>query len=279
MSVATAGCFLPVNFTEPASPALVGIVRRSDGTPPAAGVRVAVSGDYRDETCARASERGATDAAGFVRLRATTVRVRWIMIIPPFERFVNFYRLCVGTTTTTTTTDARPAAVYDGYVSLGYKYEDNVGAPDTVRCLEWEWQARTRLTCAGPRNRETVQTGGSWVEPGGASGYYRLITTVDEKDAGSRGVFLQWVQRSDAGVPERVRETIELPLAPRFLALEEARLWLRPGLLPCVSVASTGKSPRRFAWHNPRLVTVLELGPPGETRERASCDMRRSEEG
>jgi hypothetical protein len=222
---------------------------------------VAVTTGHRDATCARALERTTVDLAGVFRLRATTLRRRWLVLIPPIERFFNYYWLCAGAS------DAVLAMAYHGRTSLGYR---GGTAPDTVRCLEWPWQGRARVTCAGPHEKDALQAGGRWSD-GATAGFYRLIVIRNGWDARQPGVFLQWVQSSGTDAPEVVQETIALPLAPRLFEIEEARLEAAPGAPACVIVRSLGKRPRFFSPTPTFERVAAELGPPGQMRRVTAC--------
>jgi hypothetical protein len=254
-----AGCWLPIVLTEPGSPMVIGRYWQQDGSPAvAAGVAVTSRGD--DATCARALDRGTTDSMGVFQLRPTTVRQRGIWLIPPIERFGRPYWLCAGPA------DSALQMAYGGGVALG--------APDTeadsVTCLEWGWKGRTRVNCTGPGEEEAIQTASSWSGDGGR-GFYRLIV-IDKPmwDARESGVFLQWVQQSETGPRETVRETVAFPMSAKLPWIGEARFWLPGGRPPCVSVETSG--PPRSLWSGPHRERIaFELGPPGHMRRVATC--------
>lgn len=256
-ALSVSGCWLPVSFTERASPVVIGTYSQRDGTP-AAGARVAVTSHSGDATCSRASERGTTDSAGVFRLRATTARRRGLWIVPAIERFGNAYWLCAGAT------DTSLQRAYGGVVLFA------VATPtDSITCLEWSWQGRTRVTCSGPHETRALQTGGSWTEAG-ASGFYRLIVVEATWDAREPGVFLQWVQRSDTSSLETVRETVALPLVAGLIEIEEVWFWLPRGRPVCVTVDSRG-TPTRWWKDQARERVAFELGPPGQMRRVTTC--------
>ena len=122
LTLALTGCVLPLNVTESGSPALVGIIRRDDGTP-AIGARVAITNDQGRRSCAHTSARTFTDSAGVFRFPPTTRVQRWVMIVPAFERFFNWYGVCAGPT------DSVLELAYNGYVRLHY----DSGGPRSIR--------------------------------------------------------------------------------------------------------------------------------------------------
>lgn len=253
------GCVLPVDIKQPGSPTLVGMLRRSDGMP-AIGARAAIPDYYSHASCAQIRARTFTDSSGVFRFAPTTYVQHWVMLFPAFERFSNGYAVCAGPS------DSTLDRGYEGSVSLGYKAQP---ARDTLRCLEWEWQGRSRVTCTGPDAEDAIQTRGTWRDARG-TGFYRLIVVRDRVSDERLGVYLQWVQRNDSGPPERVRETIALPLAARVLTLDEAALYSTSAGV-CVSARSTGRPPHWYSLHQAELHEALLLGAPGETRANTSC--------
>ena len=244
------GC-IPVHQVEPASPPLYGRFRRADGTP-AGGARVALTSHYNDPSCAKASERAFVDSNGIFRLRPTTAVLRWLVVIPPVERFGRGYHLCAGVD------GSLVNRAYEGYVAL---WDTSTVARDSLMCQEWIWQGRSQVTCAGPKDR-ALQSGGRWSD-GAASGFYRVIVVEDNAKA-----FLQWVQRDSAGPPERVREMIELPLGKR---LTEVKLFAWPTGATCVKIRTTGPPAHWYTFWNDLRQIYLALGPPGQSHEVASC--------
>lgn len=264
LGIGVSACYLPVTFTEPASPPIGGEFRRANGLRGAAA-SVAVTGDNRDTTCTKASQRATTDSRGMFQL-GSTIRVRrGVWLVPAIEQFFSLYTLCAGTA------GAPLSMAYQGRLPLRRR---EPAPPDSLSCLEWIWQGKARVTCAGP-NEAALQRGGVWTQ-GSAVGFYRLIIAGDGLDARKPGVLLQWVQQPDTGPPEIVRATIALPLAPRLLELKEARLSAYQERPSCVSVRSTGRPLHFFSWDMNRVNVALELGPPGETRGISSCSGPRS---
>ena len=258
---AAAACYLPAGILEPAAPALVGRYLRSDGTP-AAGAVIALDIDGVDETCSEAQGRGATDSAGVFHVGATIVRRGWVMIIPPLERFFNHYTLCLG---------AADSVLHPAYSNMVRIHTPDLWAgSDTVTCQEWQWADRARVTCAGPGREEALQSGGTWADSSG-SGYYRLIVADPDDRESEPFVLLQWVERIGAGGAERVRDAMVLPMAPKVVELEAARLWLVTDRPACVSARSSGRPPRILSWGPARANPAFELGPPGERRAVRSC--------
>jgi hypothetical protein len=254
-----AGCWLPVVLTERASPTVIGRYWQHDGSA-AVGARVAVTSRHDDAICARALDRATTDSMGVFQLRPTTVRRRGIWLIPAIERFGNAYWLCAGAA------DTALQMAYGGTVWFGAP----ATTADSVACLEWSWEGRTRVTCSGPHDKRAIQTGGNWSDDGGR-GFYRLIVVEVSWDAREHGVFLQWVQQSETEPRETVRETVAFPLSANLIAIEEAWFWLPGGRPPCVSVDTRGP-PRHFlSWGPERERIAFELGPPGHMRRVATC--------
>lgn len=257
-----AGCFLPVPFTEPASPPLVGQYVSSRGMP-AVGARVALASNYKDPTCARATERRTTDSAGRFLFEATTIRRRGILLFPPFERFSNSYWICAGAD------DSTLRQVYQGSVPLGGAIK-----PDSLNCREWLWEGVTRATCSGSHDPRAFQEGGIWADSIG-TGFFRLIVDGGPRpayyDERQPGVFLQWVEAASTGREEIVRHIVELPLAPKLLELDDARLWTGSQRPACVSVESSGSPPRWWSWSNARSRVALLLGTPGQMTPVGHC--------
>jgi len=249
--VVVTGC-IPVHLVEPASPPLYGRFRRADGIP-ARGARVAVTSDYKDPTCAHASQRAVVDSNGIFRISPTKVVRRWMVVIPPVEHFGNSYQLCAGMA------DSLVHLAYNGYVLL---HDTSAVARDSLMCQEWIWQGRSHVTCGGPTDR-ALQHGGSWSD-GTASGFYRIIVVEETAKA-----FLQWVQRDSPGPAETVREMIELRLAPRLI---DVKLWSWPTGAACVRIRSSGPPAHWYTfWNDVRVNVALALGPPGVVHEVPSC--------
>jgi len=259
------GCILPISYTEGASPPLAGQYRRADGKP-VAGERVAVSPEWKDSTCSRAAQRATTDSAGRFQLDRTTIRHRWVLVFPPFERFWNSYWVCAGTA------DSTLHPLYAGRGPL------NRQAPlDSLSCLEWEWQGRTRSSCSGARVgrvgmrdvREpdhTVVDGGHWTD-GNASGFFRVIRTLEStRVRGYRRpvewphAYVQWIDSSGVGSPNTVRQTVELELEPNVNSLSSIELRQQSGLWQAWLQGTRKQFWNAYA----RAELTFELGPPGK---------------
>jgi hypothetical protein len=257
LAFGTGGC-LPIPNAEPSSPVVVGQYVHRDGTP-AVGARVAITDHSMDATCSRARALAVTDSAGAFRLPATTARRAIYPLVPPIDHFQNAYWLCASAA------DSVLHMAYEGAVPIRTR-----ARPDSIACLEWAWQGEARVTCRRAGDRATVQVGGRW-EDAGATGFYRLIVVPMAWDARKPGVFLQWVERSGTGSPERVRETTALPLAPMLLAIDAAELRLTREGPACVHVRSTGRA-RRFWSLGPASESLaVALGAPGQMRVVPSC--------
>jgi hypothetical protein len=265
LALGSGGCvFLPIPYTEGGSPPLSGEYRRSDGTP-GVGVHVALSTVEADSLCTRPAALADVGAEGRFELPRTTVRRRGILLFPPFERFWNTYWICAGAAETA----LLPA--YRGSGSL-----DVESPPETLSCLEWEWQGRARVTCGGPREG-VLAAGGRWVGGGAGrtGGSYRLIIAEDTVRVPGWRVpmkrpraYLQWVEQPVAGAPLRVRETLVLPVDPKVVELGDARVQERVGGGWCASMLTT----RESALGNLRQQLIaFALGPPGVVQAVEAC--------
>ena len=133
-----AGCPVPIAYTETISPPVVGTYYRSDGTP-ASGAPIALSPGWNDLWCTHTALRTTADSAGAFHLPGTQRRYRVFWVVPNLDRAPASYCLCVTAGDT-----LRPA--YQGYGSR------RADAPaDSVTCLEWSWQDRTRLLCSSTK--------------------------------------------------------------------------------------------------------------------------------
>ncbi|MFL5613026.1 MAG: hypothetical protein ACJ796_05130 [Gemmatimonadaceae bacterium] len=260
LTVALTACVLPLNVTESGSPALVGVIHRDDGTP-AVGTRVAITNDQGHTSCAHTTARTFTDSAGVFRFPPTTLVQRWVLIIPPVERFVNWYGVCAGPA------DSALELAYHGIVSLQYGGER--ATVDSVNCLRWTWRGRARATCTGPRAVDRLQRGGGWSDANG-SGYYRLIAAGLGSENGESGLYVQWVQQSATGSPEVVRETVAIPLAPNSLSILEAKLFAENSGAVCVDVRALRRPPHWYSVVD-EVHEAIELRGPGDSRSVVSC--------
>src|SRR5690242_1068174 len=91
--VAATSC-IPVNDVEPLSPDISGTFI-DDSARPVVGEMLAITEETWKQPCGKTVYRGTTDSAGLFHLDATTRVQKWIIIIPPVERFGNAYGLCV----------------------------------------------------------------------------------------------------------------------------------------------------------------------------------------
>jgi hypothetical protein len=93
LTLVLAGC-LPIHWSQPLSPAVVGVVRDENGAP-SAGIRVGVATEVSGSSCARPAVEATTDAAGAFRLAATERRHRFLFLFP-FDPTFQPYRFCGG---------------------------------------------------------------------------------------------------------------------------------------------------------------------------------------
>lgn len=256
-SIFAVACYLPAHFTEPASPQLTGTLVDSEGHP-VGGARIAITPHtYDDKHCRRATVHANTDAEGRFGFQGTTVERKGIWLVPAIERFSNVYSICIGTN------DSTLRIAYLGRVPLRAAQIP----PDSVSCLQWIWEGRTRSVCSGS-SETPVQTGGHWSD-GTGSGYYRLIDPRPGWSGREPGVFLQWVQVDAASSTQIVRQTMTFPLAPKMLDVR-ATLGSANGA-PCVRVHSAGRPLHWYSWGPQQTDVSLELGPPGVTRDAPGC--------
>ena len=257
--LALGSCALPLNISEPGSPSLVGIVKRSDGMP-AVAVRVAITNDYSNPSCGHTNARASSDSSGIFRFAPTTYVQHWVFFFPAFERFSIYYAVCTGEA------DSILARAYEGSVSLRSPQSP---ASDTLRCLEWSWQERARVTCNGPGAEDRIQSLGAWSDADGA-GFHRLIVVRDEFDDARVGVYVQWVQRTDSRPPLLVRQTIALPLPARLLGLGDVKMSAL-STAPCVELHGTLRAAHWYSWAPTDLHDAWMLGAPGQMRAVTAC--------
>jgi hypothetical protein len=259
LALAVTGCVLPLNIPEAGSPVLVGIVHREDGTP-AIGARIAITNEPGRSSCAHTSARTFTDATGVFRFEPTTFVQRWVVVVPPIEKFFNWYGVCAGTS------DSGLELTYHGRVRIHYGGEGS--KVDTLNCLQWTWQGRHRATCTGPGAENTIQRGGGWSDAHG-SGFYRMIAVSHGSASAESGVYVQWVQYGNTGLSETVRETIAISLTPDMLSGLEAKLFAELGAV-CVDVRSVRWPPHWYSLVD-EVHEARELGAPGESHRVVSC--------
>lgn len=133
LALVLAGC-LPIHWTQPLSPAVVGVVRDDLGDP-VAGVRVGVATQVAGSSCERPAVEGTTDSAGAFRLPATERRHRFLFLLP-FDPTFRPYAFCAG--------DADSLRlVYRGERTWWGK------RPDAVTCVRDERPEGPRVRCYG----------------------------------------------------------------------------------------------------------------------------------
>ena len=263
LSPAVAACYLPVRYTEPASPKLVGVYRRTDGAP-AAGARLAVTSHQDDSSCAHASARATADSMGRFVLDSTFVERRGVLLFPAFEHFGNSYLVCAAPP------DSAFHVAYDGMLWFG---RDSAKS-DSVVCQDYHWENRARAVCSSAKE-PTLVSGGHW-SSGASSGVFRLILTEIGPLHGSDGDFMrprliiQWVQQAP-GIPDTVRATIVLPTDKKFRNLHrlwQPRLWQHDVVGWCVTVESSRMA---FFDSNKQEELGYALGAPDEARPENAC--------
>jgi len=268
VSLVVAGCYLPANYTEPASPKLVGVYRRADGTP-AAGARLAVTAGQDDSTCAHATARVSTDSAGRFVIDSTVVNRHGLWLLPAIEHFANSFSVCAAPA------DSIFHIAYDDWLWL----DRDKARSDTVVCQDYRWEQRARAVCSSAK-KPTLVDGGNWSD-GTGGGFYRLILTEIGPLHGSDGDFIrprliiQWVQQAP-GVPDTVRATIALPTDKKFRNLRrlwQPRLWRHDTVGWCVTVES---SRHAFFDSDKREELGLVLGGPGSVRPESACVLNES---
>jgi hypothetical protein len=260
VTLALTGCVLPLNVKEAGSPALVGIVHHDDGTP-VIGARVAITNDQGRASCSHTSARSYTDSAGIFRLAPTIYVQRWVMLVPPIEKFFSWYGVCAGPS------DSLLELTYEDLLPLHYRAEAH--AADTLSCLQWMWRDRPRTTCTGAHAEDRIQRGGGWSDARG-SGFYRLIAVRHGSPSAESGVYVQWVQRSKTGPPEVIRETIGISLTPDILENLEAKLFVESSGAACVDVRSVRQPPHWYSLVD-EIHEARVLRAPGESRSVVSC--------
>jgi hypothetical protein len=87
------GC-LPIRWSEPLSPAVVGVYRDRAGRP-VAGVEVAVATQYGGQSCARPAVEATTDSAGGFQLPATDRPHRYLALWS-VDQELRPYSFCAG---------------------------------------------------------------------------------------------------------------------------------------------------------------------------------------
>ena len=252
----TEACPIPIAHTEALSPPVVGVLRGSDGVL-ISGARVTVATEYDDSACARAALETTTGAAGTFRLPTTEKRYGVMWVIPNLDRLPPGYRLCISVGDTLQT-------AYFGRGSL------RAPAPlDSLTCLEWAWNRRTRITCTCFAGAEqTLASGGTWTD-GEATGWYQLILTEEPTRVPHRRfpverprAYVQWVEPGSNDSRATVRSMVELSIDPKVTALWEIDLLTRYRKWYVSLRGTRPKFMRDFA----STQLMFELGPPGHVR-------------
>ena len=248
------GACIRVDRVEPRSPNIYGTFRDDSGAA-LVGALVAIDAESNDKPCGRTTYHDVTDSAGVFRLQATTRVQKWLVLIPPIERFGNAYGICASPGGS-----AAPIHVaFTGRVPLAWRGE----APlDTLACMRFAAGGATHVVCEHPRDG-TIQTGGHW-SANGAAGSYRLIADAARAP---NGVFLQWLD--DAGRPVR---TAALPFPPgKRPLISDASLGADSAGNVCVHVRATNETAHPFAWSAPKVDASFALGAPGVMRAVRKC--------
>lgn len=236
---------IPVRWTEPGSPWISGKLRGPDGRP-AAGLRLAVSGDV-DDACRHPAAVATTDADGRFQLPNTELVHRFFILLP-FEKFWQGYRVCGGADTTAL------IQAYDGFMSA-----HAFGAPDSLSCFSWLWRSATHVTCTSTSRKtdlygheiRLVTTGGHWND-GTVDGSYRVISTHTGPWVVHPQLFVQWIRDS------AVVSTIEItPLTTMTALVDPSLAWEGGGWILIV----TG-----FQGSDIVRTLVFQLGPPDHIR-------------
>ena len=251
-----AGCPVPIAYTETISPPVMGSYYRSDGTP-ASGAPIALSPGWNDPWCTRAALRTTADSTGAFHIPATQKRYRVFWVVPNLDRAAPSYNLCITAADT-----LRPA--YHGYGSWSRH------APaDSITCLEWSWQDRARILCSS-RREQSIVTGGYWRD-GSATGWYRLLLTVEPTRVKRHRtlvqlprLYVQWIESTKERIPFRVRTTAEVQLSPDIISLQHGAIENIAGKW----YASLYGHKRIFINNIPASDwNRFELGPPGQAIE------------
>ena len=256
LTLCTAACPLPIAHTEAPTAPVVGVLRRSDGTR-ISGTRVAVSTDDHDSVCAHATLETTTDSTGTFRLPGTEKRYGVMWVVPNYDRVAPGYRLCVRN---------------DEVVQTAYFGRGSLRAPapaDSLTCLEWAWNGRTRVTCSAfARAEQTLASGGSWTD-GETTGWYQLILTAAPTLVPGHSLpvhrpraYVQWVEQGSTDPRATVTKMVELPIDPKVTALWKIELLTRYGKW----YASLRGWKHKFMSVSAHTQLAFELGAPGQIR-------------
>jgi hypothetical protein len=243
--VATAGCPVPIGYTEVSSAPVSGVYRHSDGTA-VPGAWVSVSTDGRDSTCSHSTLNTVTDSLGRFWLPATRTHhsVRWV--IPNLDRAPPSYAVCIRIKN----------AIQQAYLGTGSLTED--ASSDFITCLDWEWNSRLRVACSGTADRN-VEVGGQW-KTADSGGWYRAIVARDDDPRVFRPhIYLQWVEGAAPGF-ERVVLTSELQVDHNVWVFYDPVIW-QEGQKWYLSLEGL----RHVFMNDTKSAHVrFRLGPPGE---------------
>jgi hypothetical protein len=240
---------LPIAHNQLVTTPVIGVVRRSDGTP-ASGIRVGVTADARDAGCTSHGARAVTDSAGRFRLPAVFERQR-VLWLTMFENFgMTRYWFCAG--------NPSPGRGSDTSLVPARTQVRGWVHGDTLACLTWTLAEAPRVTCNGSINQRPIVTNGAWIN-GRDSGTFRLLFTDAARDAYGARAIVQWITTtaSSANEPADLRGQLELPTGDPVLGGE---LITRDGRWR-VRVESV----RPTKWNHRRWLE-FELGRPGEAR-------------
>lgn len=256
---ALTGCPLPVAHTVTTSPAVVGRLEWADGTR-AADVPVIVAAGWKSSQCTDPTFRTRTDSAGIFHFDADTQHFDKTWFIPNLDVVAPAFRLCA----------AVGDSMQQGYAGSGSPF--SALAPDTVRCVVWDWMSTRRVSCAG-RDGHSVVDGGRWSADSGVArtGFYRLFLTTEPSHVEGPGdgalpprpyLYLQWVAADSAARPGfaprlRVVTTLSLPFdREKMRGARNVWLWRRDEhwMASLDHASASGYAGDEI---------VFELGPPG----------------
>jgi hypothetical protein len=232
---------LPIPHTEQVTPSVVGVLRRSDGSP-VAGERVASTAVSEDRHCQGTGARATTDSNGTFQLPATQVRRRilWVTMMESFG--LTPYWVCAGSADSSTT--SRGTQHGGRIFVLGHRWGDSLSL------VSWIWHDTMQVTF----DRQ-IATGGGWSE-GGATGFYRVLVAATDNWGHAARAYVEWVERTPAGA-QKVRAIAELEAGAPIVGAEidEARgHWF--------AIVQRARPPKGSDLR--RL--MFELGPPGVVR-------------
>ena len=241
IALSLTGCIpIPIPHTAQVTPAAVGELRRSDGTPSAL-VSVALTASSRDTSCAKAAVQRVTDSSGRFDIPAARQRktIVWLTLMENLG--LTQYWLCAGAS------DSAGHLTYRSRTSVLGHLDG-----DSLKCLEWAWRETPRVTCENARGQQIV-TRGAWTQ-GTSAGTYRMILAEDDEWGHSTRPFIQWLEVPSAGGPLVVRGVAVLPVMVGGDYLTE--IVLIGGRWHVTAVTAISRKKLTF-----------ELGPPTEFRQ------------